>query len=85
MTLDDLHEHPAERLRRRLAALGVRELVEWDTLTEEERAIAWGFCPLHPMPLATRFTVRLDDADAVHATLESVCRTCEDISQERAG
>lgn len=71
--MDDL----AASLRERLTSRGVREIVEWDDLTEQERVNAYGLCPIHRTPVASRLTVTLDDHDAVHAMHEAVCTTCE--------
>lgn len=70
-------------LRARLDARGVRELVEWDTLSAEQRLMEHGVrCPLDCTPYRFRLTITLDDDGNVHATHDWACPTCTEESSK---
>lgn len=72
-------------LRRRLADLGVREIVERDASDENERIMLYGLCTLCRTPRWPRFRAWLDDHDVLHAEHRLFCgcneeRTAETVS-----
>jgi hypothetical protein len=70
--MDDL----MAQLRERMARDGVRELVEWDGATDEERVTLYGLCPVHRTPMAYVRTAALDDAGTLQVMQEIVCTAC---------
>lgn len=68
---------PVAALKARLDAHGVRELVEWDTLSGEERLMEHGVrCPLDCTPYRSRLIITLDDDGDAHAQYDWACPTC---------
>ncbi|MGP4092966.1 hypothetical protein [Nonomuraea sp. KM90] len=64
-------------LRARLDAAGVRQLVELDERSEQERLLEYGRCPRCRVVPTPRLTIRLDDNDHIHASHDATCG-CEE-------
>lgn len=65
--------HPAEVLRKRLEDAGTRELVKLGDESELEREMLYGRCPVCWSVRNTRFRIRLDENNHLHASLDSIC------------
>lgn len=64
------------RLRERLAAAGVRELVEWDNRSELEPRVEYGWCPICGGTPTSYLKFSLDEDDHLHAETGMVCKDC---------
>ncbi|MEV0616162.1 hypothetical protein AB0I81_22805 [Nonomuraea sp. NPDC050404] len=68
-TVEEMKAH----LRARLDAAGVRELIDLDERSEEERLLEYGQCLLCWVAFTPRFRIWLDGNDNIHAACDAVC------------